>query len=90
MDRKDWEVSTTGGEKMNGYKAAEILGVSYPHLYKLIQRNEIKRAEARKPAFIRQSLVFFTADVIKLAIKYRTMTQEQADDFLQPKPIAAA
>lgn len=78
----DWPVSQTGGAKMTGKEATEILRVSYTHLYTLIERGDLLRAEPRNKAFRKQPLVFFRADVVNLAREYGTISEEQANKLL--------
>lgn len=84
----EWPVSDTGGVKMGGKEAARMLQVSYPQLYVLIERGELLRAEKRRHNMRKQPLIFFLSDVVRLAVRYRTLSEDEANTLLHPKSAA--
>ena len=87
--QQEWEISTTGGEKIGSERAAEILKMTRANLYNVMERGVLKRAEKPKRGMKRTALIFFLADVVALALEYEIITPEQADELLHPKTAAA-
>ena len=85
----DWPVSTTGGDKINGREAAEILKVSYSSLFLYVERGALLRAEKKRRGLRKQPLVFFLADVVALALDHEKISQEEANELLHPNTAAA-
>ena len=85
---QEWQVSTTGGDKISGERAAEILNMTRGNLYNLLKRGVLQRAEKPKRAMKRQPLVLFLKDVVDLALEYETITEEEAKKLLDPNAAA--
>lgn len=87
--QQEWEISTTGGEKISSERAAQILKMSRANLYNVMERGVLKRAEKPKRGMKRTVLVFYLTDVVSLALEYNIITQEEANKLLHPNPAAA-
>ena len=85
----DWPVSNTGGKKISGREASEILKVAYSSIYIYVERGALLRAEKKRRGLKKQPLVFFLTDVVALALDHEKITPKEAEELLHPKRAAA-